>query len=375
MTTLSDKILDDFETAFQKTDFFEIENIRSAFALLPHPDSFKTPSAQLCIRLLGLMDQLLEYNPPQLIEMAYNYTNKEWINACAIGQIDGLLKGGENWRRKKLHELPLSEKEILNALPNWKVIKEFDLINLQQSYWKGLTNKSKSLENVYSALLQKAESEEKILKGTSKATYNAYNMMQKFKKLGDWPDAEITPTIYNNEVLPLLDDKHEINRNLGGWALGEIYALANEKEIADMGLPTHTKVFTLVSQKHKQNGNIAATFVHIMRLEVENLDTFDDYPFEDSFDWREWVLDLVLSDTDDNTIIGQPLWFPIHEFFDNDLDAVMRMIDHGKYFTAKMTAEESWLPHMKQAVIRLANLDNTSVAEEARYSLENHWPK
>lgn len=339
MAELSHEMLDRFERALAVPGFNEIENIRSAFKLLPHHDTYGTPPADICHRLLRIMDAMIIYQPNKRIEMAYNYSNEDWIRAIAAGNIEGLLRGGEYWRRKQPHLLPISTSEILTALTHWAAHQRHSAANILNTYWRALENQSQSMIGVMQVFVAEQENSGAANLGTGEAMIGAQAFKLQLEKDHDWPENK-TKAFIHGEILPLLDSDFAVKRELGGLLIGEIMGLASEQEWQTYGLPSRTAMFELIGTKHRANGNIAAGFIHGARLEIEPLSTFSEFALDDGFDWEDWLLDLYCNSEGDEAIIGQPLWFPIHEHFSFNVEAAMRLVDHGKYFAAKMTAEE-----------------------------------
>jgi hypothetical protein len=64
-----------------------------------------------------------------------------------------------------------------------------------------------------------------------------------------------------------------------------------------------------------------------------------------------------------------PWWFPVHEFFSHDPDAVRQMYDAGHRWIAAMTALEDAPEEMVPMIERLASDPDTGIATPAREHL------
>ncbi|MEL6920561.1 MAG: hypothetical protein AAFO77_05985 [Pseudomonadota bacterium] len=366
--------LNAFADAISGDGYHHYETVRDAFRALPHQALTVFDNHALCVAFLTKLDALVAYMPKTARELTYDYSTKDHIMACADGHIEATLRGVKDWRTGTLTLPEIDAQSALEHLPNWHTKKLKAPWQIAHRLWWERSDGRALLGKVYAKLMAAAEVDGQVPKGTTDAIGEAYAIYRAKRDDRDWPERAPHGSV-KAEILPLARSEHSVMRNLCGMLLGETYALATEEEIAALGGPSHSAIFKMVAELDAQFGDIAPAFIDGARLQVEPVSTLANLPHDVDFDLRAWLLGIITQHKGEDAIIGQPLWFPMHEHFSADLDAVMEMIDCGHFFMAKMTAEEDWFAHMRPAVERIAREADEDNAAAAHYSLKHWWPK
>ncbi|MEM6532716.1 MAG: hypothetical protein AAF654_08825 [Myxococcota bacterium] len=366
--------LEAFRARIAGEAYQDYRTVLEAFRALPHQALTVFDDATLCESFLSELDLLVRYRPDMPVELMHGYSTVDHIVACATGHIEATLRGVKDWEASRVILAAVDAPSAMARLPNWCEQTTQEPRRLLHQLWFETIDGRKLIAEVYGQLLRELETRGALPAGTQRALTRAFEVYRRCRDDPGWPE-EALPGTVDEFLLPLTKAEHEITRNLGAQLLGELYALANAEELRVMGAPTHTAMFERIAELDGKYGGIAAPFIDGARLQIEPVSTLDEFPHDADFDLRDWLLRLMRQDRDASPVIGQPLWFPFHEHFSADLDAAMRMIDSGKYFMAKMTAEEDWFSHMRQAVERIAREADEEMAANAKYSLEHFWPR
>ncbi|MEM1378726.1 MAG: hypothetical protein AAGG69_15200, partial [Pseudomonadota bacterium] len=240
--------------------------------------------------------------------------------------------------------------------------------------WWEWENKKPLLRDVYEALLARAEKDGPLPAGPLEEIIKAFELYDGFQSDPCWPECG-PRNVVQDTLVPLLESEHQVYRNVGAYLLGDLCGLASADELAAMNAPSHTQIFELIADFDEKHGDIGAPFVDGARLKTEPVETLFELPLEHGFDVRAWLFRLSTQDGDVDPVLGQPLWFPMHEHFCADLDAAMHMVDVGKYFMAIMTAEEDFFAHMRPVVERIAREADDEHARWAQHSLDERWSR
>lgn len=366
--------LDAFTRAVSGDGYHDYETVRDAFRALPHQALTIFDDRALCIAFLTQLDALLDYKPNSVREMVHDYSTRDHIIACADGHIDETLRGVKDWRAGRITLPEIDVQSAWECLPNWRAKYLKQPWQIAHRLWRERRDGRVLLSDILARLLAMAEADGHVPKGTTTAMDEAYGIYQAAHDNPDWPESVPHGSV-QTELLPLARSEHSVMRNLFGVMLGETYGLATAKEIVALGAPSHSAIFELVADLDAQCGDIAAAFIDGARLQIEPVSTLAELPHRPDFDLRAWLLRIIAQHKREEAIIGQPLWFPMHEHFSADVGAVMHMIDCGHFFMAKTTAEEDWFVHMRPAVERIAKEADEYNAAAARYSLKHWWPK
>lgn len=162
-----------------------------------------------------------------------------------------------------------------------------------------------------------------------------------------------------------LDDPDPVVRTTVAKFFGNCYAQTHDLESDWFDCRTEMSLVSMmqiISAKHIKHGYVAGGFIDGLAGELDGLngvvEEIKEIDKVADFDLRAWVLNICTNADEEEKYypVAQAWWFYVHEYFDCDSDAVLQMIDAGKYFLATECALESLphsLPGMQPAIDRL----------------------
>ena len=316
-------------------------------------------------RLFALMTELATFKSPQSQPLSYDYSTDSHIRACAGAVIEKVLYHRSATGAETLPELPFSAQELRAQLAPWLSVVLSNDGSSDHTIYHALKSGRPVTQELFLQLSLEREEQRKRSKGYTEDMLQAIDIERQTLDLRPWNEVR-------DRLLPLLDHAHFMIRAASAKKLGEYLAIAYTYQ-GETDIPAPAQMLRFIADKEIANNNVAGGFIEgLCDTGLFMLSNQDDEVgcalAAEGFDVRQWALSLTLER--DSSVPDapncMPWWFPVHEFFSHDPDAVQQMYEAGHRWLAMMTALEDAPKEMMRIIERLAQDPDPRISAPAR---------